>query len=80
MERYNFEEINSAGQAFYVKYHNFDGDIWCGTICTDEECKDVADTFTIRIGNAFDKYDMRTKMALIEQEISDIVKRRIEEL
>ena len=94
MERYDFMEVNSAGNCFFVRYYPNDDarytdeetgceytcdDEWVVEICKDEECTDIADSYVMDVP-VKDEWDEETKRAWVENEICESVKKEIEYL
>lgn len=81
---YEMEEINSAGQAFYIRYHNPAGNLWRIEIYTDEEHNDLIEAYGIQINSDIlrreGNRDEETLQAFIEQAIADSVRYSIERL
>ena len=76
MDKYKFEECNSAGSCFFVNYTNI-GNSYSINICSDEECEYLVDALHADI-HTKDEWDEDTKKAFAEQEISDFVRKVIE--
>lgn len=94
MNRYDFMEMNRAGNCFFIRYyHNDDAvyfdeetgvektfdDEWVIDICTDEECETIVDSYVIDI-QPNEKWDEETQQAYIAQVVSDSVKSEIDYL
>lgn len=80
---YDFEEINSAGNCFYIRWQHDDqsenDDEYLIDIFTDEECEDAIESYIIDI-QVKDEWDDEMKSCWINQEIVNSVRETIEYL
>ena len=80
---YDFEEINSAGNCFYIRWRHNDFASTPGEyiidIYGDEECNDAVESYTIYI-RVKDEWDDEMKSCWINQEIASSVRKTIEYL
>lgn len=73
MSKYNFMEMNEAGNCFFIEYHYTPDAVVVG-VYSDEECNDLVDRYRIP-----EAYQLSSEAA-VEQLVSDIVRRNIEYL
>ena len=80
MAKYNYlEEINSAGNCFFIRWYNTHGNEFSIEICEDEEYEHCLESYCIDI-NTKDEWPKSLSDAWINQEICNSVRSTIEYL